>query len=338
MRIVLEAEWLRGAADRIDAAAHRCDAAAASLAGVAASVPLCAETAAARAAARDLAEAVARDVRALHDAFDGPQAAQLRALADLIEAMDRPTWTSDSVAEALLLSPLVLAAHEGTTAADAATRALLVPDVDYWRGVRPGGLPPVLPWVRTGDGELADLTRPNLETFDAVVADAGRRAGEDGRPWVVSVVVAAELGGWAPLSSESTSGGVTLPGVSAKGVSKTDFAVRPVRMTIAASNGEDVFVREVPARDRQGRSWIVGRGIGSDAGVSADVKGVGGQAGETRSRAAGGYHGDAGTGWRFEVVPTAAGAVAVPSNMSPLFDGDAAGGEFRVRALDGTGR
>lgn len=121
MRIVLEAGWLRSAADRIDAA-HRADAAVASLVAAAASVPVAAESAPSRAAAQDLAEAVGRDTRALHGAFDGPQAAQLRALADLIEAMDRPTWTSDSVAEALLLSPLVLAAHEATTDADRAAR------------------------------------------------------------------------------------------------------------------------------------------------------------------------------------------------------------------------
>lgn len=338
MRIVLEAEWLRGAADRVDSAAHRADAAIASLAGAATSVPAAAETAAVRAAALDLSEAVARDGRAIHDAFDGPQAAQLRALAELIEAMDRPTWTSDSVADLLLLSPLVLAAHEGTTAADDAARALLVPDVDYWRGVRPGSLPPVLPWIRTGDGELADLTRPNAETFDAVVDEAGRRARLDGRPWVVSVVVGAELGGWAQLSSESRSGGISIPGLSAKGGDKADFAVRPVRMTVAAGNGSDMIVRQVPARDRQGRSWIVGRGIGSDGGVGADVSGYGAEAESSRSRSAGGYHGDAGTGWRFEVVPTNGGAVAVPSNMSPLLDGTGAGGEFHLDALDGTGR
>ncbi|MBX7159522.1 MAG: hypothetical protein K1X95_04455 [Acidimicrobiia bacterium] len=338
MRIVLEAERLRTAADRIDAAAHRADAAVASLVAAAASVPVAAESAPSRAAAQDLAEAVGRDTRALHDAFDGPQAAQLRALADLIEAMDRPTWTSDSVAEALLLSPLVLAAHEATTDADRAARGLLVPDIDYWRGVRPGELPPVLPWVRSGDGELADLTQPNLETFDAVVDEAGRRAREDGRPWVVSVVVGATMGAWAPLASGGRSRGVTIPGLTAEDGARTDLAVRPVHMTVAASNGEDVFVREVPARDRLGRSWIVGRGVGSEAGVSVTAPGVGAEAGSSSSRAAGGYHGDAGTGWRYEVVPTRDGAVAVPSNMSPLLDGETGGREFRLRALDGSGR
>lgn len=335
---MLEAGWLRLAADRIDAAAHRADAAASSIAGAAGAVPACAETAGVRAAVDDVASGLGRDVRALHDAFDGPQAAQLRALADLIEAMDRPTWTSDSLAEALLLSPLVLGAHEGLTDADRSARALMRPDVDYWSGVRPGELPPVLPWVRNGDRELADLTRPNLETFDAVVDEAGRRSREDGRPWVVSVVVGAGLGGWAQLSSESSSGGISIPGLSGKRGHGSEYAVRPVKLSVVASNGEDVIARDVPARDRQGRAWIVGRGVSSDAGVAADVKGVGAEAGESSSRSAGGYHGDAGTGWRFEVVPTADGAVAVPSNMSPLLDGNGSNGEFRVDVLDGTGR
>lgn len=338
MRIVLEANWLRLAADRIDAAAHRVDAAVAALANAAASVPRCAETAAARAASEDAAAAAGRDARALHDAFDGPQAAQLRVLADLIEAMDRPTWTSDSLAEALLLSPLVLSAQEGLTEADRSARSLLVPDVDYWSGVAPGELPPVLPWVRNGDRELADLTRPNLETFDAVVDEAGRRSRADGKPWVVSVVVGAGLGAWASLASESHSGGISLPGISGKSGGGSDYAVRPVELSIVAGNGEDVIARDVPPRDRQGRSWIVGRGVSSDSGVSAGPDGVQGEVGASRSRSAGGYHGDVGTGWRFEVVPTADGAVAVPSNMSPLFDAKGSNGEFRLRALDGSGR
>lgn len=337
MRIVLDAGWLRLAADRIDAAAHRVDGAVAALAAAAEEIPLCAETAGASVALEQVVADVQHDVRALHDAFDGPQAAQLRAIAAFIEAMDRPTWTSESLAEALLLAPLVLGAYEGITEADRVHAAMLVPDVDYWDGVRPGDLPPVLPWVRSGDDELAGLTRPNVTTFDSVVAEAGDRARVDGRTWVVSVVVGASLGGWAPVSAEGSSRGLGLPWVSGSSGERSELAVRPVRLDVVASNGVDFISREVPAQDRLGRSWIVGRGVSTEAGLDAKGPGIGGEVGESRSRSAGGYHGDTGTGWRFEVVPTEAGAVAVASNMSPLFDGDSEAGGFRPRLLDGSG-
>lgn len=338
MRIVLDAGWLRLAADRIDAAAHRADAAVGALAGAVGAVPGSAETAAARAALDAVAGDVRDDVRTLHDAFDGPQAAQLRAIAAFIVAMDRPTWTSESLAEALLLAPLVLGAFEGLTEADRLHAAMLTPDVDYWDGVRPGELPPVLPWVRAGDGELADLTRPNVDTFDSIVAEAGDRARVDAGTWVVSVVVGETLGGWAPLSTEGASHGIELPWVSGGTNERSELSIRPVRLDVVASNGEDFIVRDVPARDRLGRTWIVGRGEAVESGVEAKGPGVGGEVRESRSRAAGGYHGDTGTGWRFEVVPTGTGAVAVASNMSPLFADDAESDTFRPRLLDGTGR
>ena len=76
----------------------------------------------------------------------------------------------------------------------------------------------MLPWVRSGDGELVDLTRPNLETFDAVVGvglheDTLVQVTLDGDNWE-KAVARLEEGGMGPIGGDSMAGMINNPAVA----------------------------------------------------------------------------------------------------------------------------